>query len=195
MLNPKLPNWKLCGISPPFCPCTRIIPKSPVSFGMCWRLSASKRGKNHWIQKYTQTTQDHDNQNGTRLSNSRWKNWSRIPPRSHLKCPTGSSGKSEDSQVIQKHRLEEKCATHFPGNLHPVQFQIPAPCWVLGDSGEAAAANFPSATLNLKETPKKPLVKESLGMKKNISSYSLKKTQLLTKCPRASTTVTAPSGQ
>lgn len=93
----------------------------------------------------------------------------------------------------------------IPGKLCYSISRKPLPCSVpdssslLGfrDTGEAAAANCPSATLNLKETPKKPLAKESLGKKKFqlFSSSSLWKTQLFTKCPQASTTVTAPTGQ
>lgn len=62
----------------------------------------------------------------------------------------------------------------IPGKLCYSFSRKPLPCSVpdssslLGfrDTGEAAAANCPSATLNLKETPKKPLAKESLGKKK-----------------------------
>lgn len=57
---------------------------------------------------------------------------SKTLPKSPPKSSVGSSGKSEDSQVIQKHQSEENCAPHFPGKLCLVQFQLPGPCWVLG---------------------------------------------------------------
>lgn len=166
MLSPNLPNRKLCAISPTFCPFIRIIPKSPVSFGMCWKLSASKRGKTTESKNTHKPHKTTITKAGPGSAIPDGKAGEQNPSKVTSKVSHRQLRKIRGFQVIQKHQFEEKCATHFSN------CSVPDCRALLGfrDPGEAAAANFPSATLNLKETPKKPLAKESLGKKK--SSYS-----------------------
>lgn len=155
MSSLKLPNWKLCAISPSFCPFTTITPKSPVNFGMCWKLSASKRGKN------TESKNTHKPHKTTITKAG-----------AGSAMPDGKTGEQNPSKITSKvsHRQLRKIRG-FPGYPEaPIWGKLcysfsskPSPCSFLDsrallgfrDPGEAAAANFPSATLNLKAAPKK----------------------------------------
>lgn len=114
------PTRKLCAISPAFSVFTRMIPKSPGGFGMCWRLSASKR-----VKKNPTESKNPHKPHETTIT----KAGAAMPDgkTESLNPSKITSQAAQENQDSQEHQFFENCAAHFPGNLHPLfssTFQI-----------------------------------------------------------------------